>query len=167
MTTSDAKRAAGLSLRQADNDDLGNINDVIAAAMNTWDLAERVKRISLPLYRYQSHDLVHLHILVAESSASGIVGVATLEQARASGLADAQSTSILHGLYVDPSHHGKGVGSLLLKRIEEIAALTDARGLLVKAQHEAVGFFVHLGFKALPVDDESRDYPYRLWKRFS
>ena len=167
MTTAGAKRAAGFSLRQAGSDDLGNINEVIAAAMDTWDLAERVKRISLPLYRYQSHDLVHLHILVAESSASGIVGVATLEQARASGLADAQSTSILHGLYVDPSYHGKGIGSLLLKRIEEIAALTDARGLLVKAQHEAVGFFVHLGFKALPVEDESRDYPYRLWKRFS
>jgi hypothetical protein len=57
--------------------------------------------------------------------------------------------------------------SLLLKRIEEIAALTDARGLLVKLQHQAVGFFVRLGFNTLPVEDDSRDYPYRLWKRFS
>jgi hypothetical protein len=55
----------------------------------------------------------------------------------------------------------------LLKRIEEIAALTDARGLLVKAQHEAVGFFVRRGLNTLPVEDDSRDYPYRLWKRFS
>jgi N-acetylglutamate synthase-like GNAT family acetyltransferase len=167
MTTADAKLAAGFSLRQADSDDLGNINDIIAAAMDTWDLAERVKRISLPLYRYQSHDLVHLQILIAESNASGIVGVAALEQAPTSDLPGAQSTSVLHGLYVEPSYHGKGVGSLLLKRIEEIAALTDARGLLVKAQHDAVGFFVHLGFKTLPVEDDSRDYPYRLWKRFS
>jgi GNAT superfamily N-acetyltransferase len=167
MTTAGAKRATGSSLRKADSDDLHNINDVIAAAMGTWDLAERVKRISLPLYRYQAHDLEHLQILVAESSASRIVGVAALEQSPAGDLPGEQSTSILHGLYVDPAYHGKGVGSLLLKRIEEIAALTDARDLLVKAQHEALGFFVRRGFKTLPVEDDSRDYPYRLWKRFS
>ena len=167
MSTAAAKRAAGCSLRNADSDDLGNINDVIAAAMDTWDLAERVKRISLPLYRYQPHDLEHLQIVVAESRASGIVGVAALERAPASDFPDEPSTSILHGLYVDPAYHGKAVGSRLLKRIEEIAAATDARGLLVKAQHEAVGFFAHHGFNTLPVEDESRDYPYRLWKRFS
>ena len=32
-----------------------------------------------------------------------------------------------------PAYHGKGVGSLLLKRMEEIAAAADARGLLVQA----------------------------------
>lgn len=171
MSTAAAKRAAGFtagfSLRNADSDDLDNINHVIAAAMDTWDLAERVKRISLPLYRYQPHDLEHLQIVVAESGASGIVGVAALEQASAGDFPAEPSTSILHGLYVDPAYHGKAVGSRLLKRIEEIAAATDASGLLVKAQQEAVGFFAHHGFNTLPVEDESRDYPYRLWKRFS
>jgi GNAT superfamily N-acetyltransferase len=167
MTATGAKHAESFSLRKADSDDLGNINEVIAAAMDTWDLAERVKRISLPLYRYQSHDLAHLQLLVAESNVRGIVGVASLEQAPASDFPAEPSTSILHGLYVDPRYHGKGVGSLLLQRIEEIAALANARGLLVKAQHDAIGFFVHLGFKILPVEDYSRDYPYRLWKRFS
>ena len=167
MTAAAAKHSAGFSLRKADSDDLGHINDVIAAAMDTWLLAERVKRISLPLYRYQPYDLEHLKIVVAEIGASAIVGVAALEQGPASDFPCAQSASILHGLYVDPAHHGQGVGSLLLKRIEEIAALTDARGLLVKAQQDAVDYFAGRGFKTLPVKDESRDYPYRLWKPFS
>ena len=166
MIAAGAKRAAAVSLRQADSDDLDDINNVIDAAMDSWGLAERVKRISQPLYRYQSHDLEHLQILVAESGASGIVGVATLEQTPASGFPGAQTTSILHGLYVDPAYHGKGIGSRLLTRIEEIATLTDARGLLVKAQREAVGFFAQFDFETLPVEDESRDYPYRLWKYF-
>jgi len=170
VTTSTAKRAADLgtiSLRKAGSDDLDNINAVIAAAMDTWDLAERVKRISLPLYRYQPYDLEHLHIVVAESRGSGIVAIAALEQASPGDSCGGQSTSILHGLYVDPAWHGKGVGSLLLQRMEEIAAETDSRGLLVRAQHDAVDFFAGRGFESLPVEDHSRDYPYRLWKGFS
>ena len=167
MNIAGAKRAAGFCLRKANSEDLDKINDVVAAAMDTWDLAARVKRISLPLYRYQPHDLEHLQIVIAEAGASDIVGVAALEQAPTSDFPAEPSASILHGLYVDPACHGKGIGGRLLKRVEEIAALTDARGLLVKAQHQAVEFFVRRGFKTLPIEDESRDYPYRLWKHFS
>jgi len=170
MSTSSTGRAANcsaISLRKAASDDLDHINDIIAAAMDTWNLAERVKRISLPLYRYQPYDLEHLQIVVAESGGSHIVAIAALEQSPPTDSSGEQSTSVLHGLYVDPSYHGKGIGSLLLKRMEEIAAETDTAGLLVRAQHDAVDFFAGRGFKSQPVEDHTRDYPYRLWKSFS
>jgi hypothetical protein len=47
--------------------------------------------------------------------------------------------------------------------------LTAAReqrfdGLLVKAQSDAVDFFVARGLQRLPVVDPDRDYPHRFWK---
>ena len=46
-----------LNLRPAAPDDLEEVNQVIEAAVMTWDLTERVKRLSLPSYRYNAHDL--------------------------------------------------------------------------------------------------------------
>ena len=167
MTTAGGKRRAALGaigIRKAGQNDLDKINAVVATAIDTWNLTERVKRISLPLYRYQQHDLNHLQTMVAEGGDHCILGIAALEQSDTSGLPDEGSSATLQGLYVDPDHHHMGVGSLLLQSIEEIAIATEAEGLLVKARPEAISFFERHGFKLLPVEDTSRDYPYRLWK---
>ena len=167
MTTAGEKRRAALGaigIRKAGQKDLDNINAVVATAIDTWNLTERVKRISLPLYRYQQHDLNYLQTMVAEGGDYCILGIAALEQSDTSGLPDEGSSATLQGLYVDPDHHHMGVGSLLLQSIEEIAMATEVEGLLVKAQPEAISFFEGHGFKLLPVEDTSRDYPYRLWK---
>ena len=167
MTSAETKRRAEFGMiktRKANQNDLDKINDVVATAIDTWNLTERVKRISLPLYRYQQHDLKHVQIMAAENDNECILGVAVLEQSDTSGLPDEGSSATLQGLYVYPDHHRKGIGSLLLQSIEEIAVATGAEGLLVKAQPEAVLFFEGRGFKLLPVEDTSRDYPYRLWK---
>jgi GNAT superfamily N-acetyltransferase len=167
MTTTGEKRRAefgAIKIRKANQNDLDKINDVVATAIDTWNLTARVKRISLPLYRYQRHDLNHLQIMVAERDDDCILGIAALEQTGTSGLPHEGSSSTLQGLYVDPDHHRMGIGSLLLQSIEEIAVATEAEGLLVKAQAEAISFFKGHGFKLLPVEDNSRDYPYRLWK---
>ncbi len=167
MTTAEEKRRAELGaikIRKANQNDLDKINNVITTAIDTWNLTERVKRISLPLYRYQQHDFKHVQIMAAEGDNDCILGIAALEQSDTSGLPDEGSSSTLQGLYVYPDHHRKGIGSLLLQSIEEIAVATATEGLLVKAQPEAVSFFEGRGFKLLPVEDTSRDYPYRLWK---
>ena len=169
MTTAEEKPRAELGaikIRKAERNDLDKINDVVATAIDTWNLTERVKRISLPLFRYQQHDFEHLHIVVAEGDDYAILGIAALQQTGTSGLPDEGLMPILQGLYIDPGYHRKGVGSLLLQSIEEIAVATEAAGLLVKAQPQAISFFEGHGFKLLPVDDNSLDYPYRLWKKW-
>jgi GNAT superfamily N-acetyltransferase len=69
----------------------------------------------------------------------------------------------LHGLYVDPAHQRRGVGSRLLDAAATAARAQDLDGVLVKAQAAAVAFFKSRGCSALPVEDPARDYPHRFW----
>lgn len=154
---------AAVRVRPADADDLAAVNGVIERAVMTWRMAERVKRLSLPSYRYQVHDLGHLHLVVAEDTLHAIVGVAAWEPATPRDVPGGQRGLLLHGIYVDPEHQHRGIGSALLD-----AAITAARdagfdGLLVKAQADAHGFFAGRGLRHLPVEDPARDYPHRFW----
>ncbi len=92
-----------INLRKANHADLEAINQLIGSAINTWNLADRVKRISLPLYCYDEHDLVHLQILIAETEDLRIVGVSALEPIDITD-DEGRSMSTIHGLYVDPVH---------------------------------------------------------------
>ena len=155
---------AAVHLRQAQAHDLPALNAVIERAVMTWKLPERVKRLSLATYRYQPHDLEHLHIVVAEDAGRAIIGVAAWEPANPRDVPAEQCGLLLHGLYVDPGHAHRGIGSCLLE-----AALAAGReqgfdGLLVKAQADADGFFAARGMQRLPVADPARDYPHRLWQ---
>lgn len=153
---------AAIAVRSCEVADLASVNEIIAAAMDTWQLSARIKRISLPLYRYQEQDLEHLEVLVAESKSSGVVGVAAIEPADKAGAG--LSDWSLHGLYVMPEQHRRGIGSLLLESAEALATARGASGLLAKARPEAVTFFQHRGFIELAVEDHSRDYPHRFYK---
>lgn len=152
-----------LTQRKPSDRQLERINQVIAAAMGTWNLAERVRRISLPLYQYRQDDLEHMVFVLAETPTSAIVGVAALEEADEPG-ARYQGALLLHGIYVDPACHRCGIGRALLKKAEAIASATGAVGLLAKAQADAVDFFESCGFEKLPATDRSRDYAFRYWK---
>jgi GNAT superfamily N-acetyltransferase len=144
--------------------DLDRINEIIKAAIYTWQLPERVKRISWPLYRYQEEDLVYMQLLIAELENFGIVGLAALEETDVIELPDAKRVLLFHGLYVDPIYHRQGIASQLVGEAELAAAKMNVDGLLVKAQVDAVPFFKKLGFTKLAVKDISRDYVYRYWK---
>lgn len=150
-------------LRQARADDLPAINGIVECAIATWQLPERVKRLSLPSYRYHAHDLVHLHLVVAENADHALVGVAAWEPAHPRDLPAGQRGVLLHGLYVDPARHRRGVGSQLLDGAAAAAREQDFDGVLVKAQADAHGFFEARGLRKLPVEDAARHYPHRFW----
>jgi len=150
-------------LRQAHADDLPAINGVIERAIATWQLPERVKRLSLPGYRYHAHDLVHLHLVVAEDAGHALVGVAAWEPASPRDLPAGMNGLLLHGLYVDPAHQHHGVGSRLLDAATEAARAQGLAGVLVKAQADAIGFFEARSLQRIPVEDPVRDYPHRFW----
>jgi N-acetylglutamate synthase-like GNAT family acetyltransferase len=160
----DPEFTVNISDRKLNSIDLVRINGIIKAAIDTWQLPERVKRISLPLYCYEEEDLMHMQFLIAETVDAGIVGLATLEEIDTTELASAQHTLLLHGLYVDPFYHRRGIATRLVESAELSARESGISGLLVKAQVDAVSFFNQAGFTKLPVEDYSRDYVYRYWK---
>ena len=140
-----------ITLREAEHRDLCQINALIAAAMDTWRLSERVKRLSLPLYQYDENDLEHLLIVVAESEETTIAGIAAIEPADASECPRGHNAALLHGIYVDPLHHRGGIGTRLLRYMQVIASSRGFDGLLVKANPEATTFFESRAFEQLPI----------------
>ena len=160
----DSELAISISRRKPGRIELERINDIIKFAIDTWLLPERVKRISLPLYLYEAEDLLHMQFLVAEGADVGIVGLAALEEFDSTEFVDLGRTMLVHGLYVDPLYHSRGIGTCLVESAELNAREIGFNGLLVKAQVDAVSFFKDIGFIKLPVNDISRDYVHRYWK---
>lgn len=150
-------------LRQAGSRDLASLNAVIEAAVMAWDLPERVKRLALPSYRYDEHDLDHLDLWVAHIP-SAIIGVVALEPADTRDLPREQSGLLLHGLYVHPDYQHRGLGRRLLQHAEQQVRERHLDGLLVRAQSGAGEFFQAHGMQPLETHDSGRDYQYRYWK---
>lgn len=159
--------ALPLHIRRATLADLDGINQVIEAAIMTWKLPERVKRLSLSSYRYNELDFKHLDFLVAENDAHAIVGVAAWEEAATRDLPHQQKGMLLHGIYVAPDYHHQGVGQQLFQQVEHEIQQQGYNTLLVKAQADADGFFLAQGMQRLSIANDKRDYANRFWKRLS
>jgi predicted N-acetyltransferase YhbS len=130
----------------------------------TWDIPERVKRLSLSSYRYTDIDFNHLDMVVAEDAQQNIVGIAAWEPASAKDLPKDKTALLLHGIYVDPAMQRHGVGQQLFRAAEKAAQKQAYDGLLVKAQQDATGFFLAQGMRQLAIDDAERNYANRFWK---
>lgn len=144
----------GPPCRPAAAADLPAINALIDRAIATWNLSDRLKRLARPAYRYEPADLDHLDIAVVGAPPWGV---------RALEGPDADGTALLHGLFVDPDHGGRGHGSALLADAEARARAAGASTLLVKAQAGAAGFFRRHGFRP----STRIDYPHALEKPLS
>jgi len=170
-TTTDSRHPAAragtlVRVRDTTPEDLDSINALVAAAMKSWQLSERVLRLSLPLYRYSTQDFEHQRILLAETGNALPVGMAAIEAAGTSNNPAARNPALLHGIYVDPGYHRLGIGSELLARVEGSARSMGFDGLLVKANPAATAFFEARKFQRLPNLDPARDYPHRYWQPF-
>lgn len=150
-------------LREATPADLPAINTLISAAVMTWNLPERVKRLSLPSYHYDQTDLQHLVIQLAETEPGRLAGIVAWEPADTRDTPQAQPGLLLHGIYVLPDVHQQGIGRQLLAAAQQAARQGGYAGLLVKAQPDAEGFFLACGLSPLPVTDKSRHYHHRYW----
>jgi predicted N-acetyltransferase YhbS len=155
----------GIVIRPAKQADLEAINRVIEAAVMTWNLPQRVRRLALPSYRYTNLDLDHLEVVVAEDDQHNVVGVAAWGQADAKDAPPEHTALLLHGIYVDPPHQQRGIGRELFRTAEKAVRKHQYGGLLVKAQEAATGFFLAQGMSRLGVKDPARHYANRFWKR--
>lgn len=152
-----------MRLRKATQADLPMINQVIEAAIMTWALPERVKRLSMPSYFYNEIDLDHFDIIVAEQD-SQIVAVAAWEEVNPKDIPAGKTGLFLHGLYVHPGKQHQGIASQLVSAVENAARKRGINGILVKAQTDAIPFFIKMGMQPVAVKNHSRDYAKRFWK---
>ena len=152
-----------MRIRSARESDLPRINEIVEAAVMSWSLPERVKRLSLPVYRYDDSDLAHQRVMVVEGSDSRVVGVAALEPADSSETPGNVRALLLHGIYVDPAVHRGGYGRALLSAAIRAAHGGIYRGLLVKATRDAVGFFSGQGLERIRDPRLVNHYPYLFW----
>ncbi len=142
--------------------DLDTANAIIAEGVSGWNLTERVKRLSLPLYQYDAADLKHLTIVLAIRN--GVpAGVAAWEPAPPGQIPDGVHALLLHGLYVRRDMQRQGIGSALLCACRASAREQRLQGALIKAQADAAGFFDARGLQRLPVQQWDRDYELRYW----
>lgn len=146
-------------------DELPAINQVIEDAVMGWRLADQVKRLALPSYRYDTADFADLDVRVARAGNGRVVGVATSAPAAAGDCPPGTRGLLLHGLFVAPPVQRRGIGAALLARVLADAGAAGYDGVLVKAQRDAAPFFIAQGFAALPVGDPQRHYAHRLWRR--
>ena len=155
-------RSAEIVLEPLRKAHLPDVNALVEQAVMGWNLPERVKRLSLPGYRYDSADLAHQHGLVARDAAGRIVGVAVWEAAPDEAVPGASDVYRLHGLYVAPTWQRQGIGRRLLEAVIREVCASGADSLVIRAQADAVPFFRAMGLERLPVNDPARDYPNRF-----
>ncbi|QTH14406.1 GNAT family N-acetyltransferase [Pseudomonas corrugata] len=80
--------------------------------------------------------LTERQVLVATAN-SHIVATASLDQ------------NVVRSVFVDPSHQGKGIGRLLIERLQTMAKNAGLNLILVSSSITAEGFYVSLGFKKI------------------
>lgn len=157
------KKRAPIPLRSACVQDLEAINIVIRNAISDWDLPERVKRLSLPSYTYDQHDLSVMGMVVAEDLEGEICGVAAWEASRAKDVPRGKSGFLLHGLYVEPKSQSRGVGAALLDAVISAAKAENLDGVLIKAQPAAVSFFQMHGGEKVSNREQGQAYAHLIW----
>lgn len=142
-------------------DDLAEVNRTVSSAIETWDIAPRVKRLSLPSLLYKADDFQNL-MFVGLSRRGELLGIASVELDVSEGADEKQTETLLHGLYVVPDAHHIGIGARLAKAAKTKARSLGASVLRVRAERDAIGFFEKQGFVSLPLGDKQRDYPHQL-----
>ena len=99
-----------IQIRSGSDKDLEAVNQIVENCVRTWQIPERVKRLSMSSYLYSTIDLQHLDLLVAENPEADMTGVAAIEMAEPSDLPGNKSGLLLQGLYVAPDHQRQGIG---------------------------------------------------------
>ena len=159
--------APTLLVRHAGLDDLSTVNAIVDGAIDTWQLPERVRRLSAPSLRYGRVDLSHMEILLAEDETGQAVGAAALEHADAVDTPEACSALLLHGLYVTPARQRRGVGASMVCHVMGIARARGVEGVSTRVWRESEAFFVALGFAAFGDAAKASRHPRRMWKPLS
>jgi GNAT superfamily N-acetyltransferase len=155
------------ALEAVDRSARAEVNAIIAAAIDSWPLPARLRRLATPVlaYREDDFDAYAIALVRATGPSDSAFGVV----ARCFEITPAdESYLFVHGLYLLPVLQRRGVGRQLLRQLEGEAAAAGARGVLIKAERVALPFFLRAGYTQLGPDAAlGGDYPYRCWRELS
>lgn len=141
--------------------DLAVVNSIIASAVESWLLPDRLKRLTLPMLQYSEADLTEFQCFVFEQSGSG-KGVAALSRNTSFVGQSGSRCALLHGLYVHAGSQRSGVGRILQQAMAEQARKSGCKGLLVKAQRVSRSYFESHDY--VECEHPTLNYPYLYWK---
>jgi len=169
-----------MSIATGKKTDLDCINNVVAAAVMSWPMPERIKRLSVPVLSYDSEDFKHYRFVVyrqggeikggevkggevkgGEVKGGEVKGVAAWNP-EAPLVTELGTGRLLHGLYISPDCQGRGYGRDLMAAVLSEAMTLGAEGLVIKAERPSIGFFEHCGLQPLSATGAT-DYPYQFW----
>ena len=139
--------------------DIAAANEIIAAAILTWSVSDRVRRLVADTYRYHADDAADVWLGRVDGRPVGVLG---LLQAGGAARELPVDSSLLHGLFVSPDHFGKGVGSALVRHALGVAAGAGSTQLLVKANRDARLFFERVGFEKTDLIDYPHAYVMKI-----
>ena len=128
-----------------------------------WPLAERVKRLALPVLKYDPIDMKNLQMLVFDRDGE-VAGIAAWAEDTGNG-PSAVRQALLHGLYVYPALQGHGIGRALQRAVFASAQQDGMQAVVLRAERVSASYFETCGYTALPPSSEPGNaYPYRYWK---
>lgn len=159
-------REVPLTLARAEQEDLGVIEQIIAASISAWPAPDRLKRCVLPVLVYRVADLLDHEVIWVRRGVEPIA-VAAWELDGDRPDPEAGTSTLLHGLFVVADAQRHGVGEGLQAMIAQRAARVGFNGLHVKAERFATGYFEGHGYHRLsPADqpDAHESYPYWFWQ---
>ena len=122
--------SADINIRPANVDDLDALNGVVEAAVMSWQLPERVKRLALPSYRYDELDLNYFTLIMAEEDKK-IIAIAAWDSEAHLGTQGSKGL-LLHGIYVQPEYQRRGMGSRLFAEAENAVRESGLDGCWLK-----------------------------------
>ena len=146
-----------LHLKTASPNDLENINAIVVAAIQTWQLVPRLARLVAVTHQYESSDFLTMNFYFLCLPDLTEVGIMALEPQ------PDDHNLLLHGLYILPDYQNQGLGRQALNLAKEHVVSGGFRGLLVKAHASARNFFAQQTLTLLPIKNPERDYPHRYF----
>ncbi len=139
--------------------DIAAANEIIGAALLTWSVSDRVRRLIADTYRYHADDAADVWLGRVDGRPVGVLG---LLQAGGALTDMPGGSTLLHGLFVSPDHFGKGYGAALVRHAHAIAAGAGSTRLLVKANRDARRFFERVGFEKTDLIDYPHAYVMKI-----
>jgi len=141
--------------------DLVVVNRIVASAVASWPVPDRLKRLSLPLLQYSQSDLAEFQCFLLDQDGAG-KGVAMLSKDTSFVGMHGTRCALLHGLYVQAHSQRSGIGTILQQAVIHRARESGCAGLLVKAQRVSRSYFETQGYRVCV--SPNVDYPYLYWK---
>lgn len=154
---------AQIDLQEISASDLETANAIVTAAIETWDMPPRLRRLVAGTHQYEAGDFQTMRLFLLQMETGETAGLLAVEDYPGAEADCSGRVLLLHGLYVHPDHQRQGIGRAAVAAAKQLASENGFAGILIKAHASANAFFESLGLSRLPVRDETADYPHRFW----